>query len=285
LDHKALLCAGLPVCVTYGFRRFFVNKPVICFDFDGTLVDKNGWMHPADVDIFRNETDVLFVPATGRPLHAVRRAFSRNDLFVDSPLPFPLLLQNGAMVYLPGEKLYRQHVFSDKEQALLLAAGQNVAGITLLMFGPDQVRVIEVNDTVLAKTVQFQLTVTPFDPETEQMALTKLIYFADTHAELEQVLEQIKHLPLERHFSLDTVLEINQAGVNKGQSLANLLDGIGNTPATILAAGDGGNDLPMFEIADYSFAPASAPAAIKEQADSIVNIEQTGLLTPMLARL
>ena len=57
-----------------------MTKPVLCFDFDGTLVDGEGHIHPRDVALLRENSQAHFLPATGRPLHAVRRAFVRNGL-------------------------------------------------------------------------------------------------------------------------------------------------------------------------------------------------------------
>ena len=74
------------------------QRPIVCLDFDGTLVDDEGRIHPADVEILANERSVAFVPATGRPLHAVRRAFERHGLFAGGPIPFPLIVENGAAV-------------------------------------------------------------------------------------------------------------------------------------------------------------------------------------------
>ena len=70
--------------------------PIICLDFDGTLVDKQGYIHPQDVEILSAPGDAIFVPATGRPLHSVRKVFARNGLFTGQPIPLPLILDNGA---------------------------------------------------------------------------------------------------------------------------------------------------------------------------------------------
>lgn len=56
------------------------GRPLICLDFDGTLVDREGCIHPSDVEILANERSVAFVPATGRPLHPVRQVFEQHGL-------------------------------------------------------------------------------------------------------------------------------------------------------------------------------------------------------------
>ena len=75
-------------------------SPVVCFDFDGTLVDAEGHIHPSDVAILKAHASITFVPATGRPLHAVRRTLGRHGLFVDRPISFPLTWIIGALIRL-----------------------------------------------------------------------------------------------------------------------------------------------------------------------------------------
>ncbi|MCP4627789.1 MAG: HAD family phosphatase, partial [bacterium] len=182
------------------------------FDFDGTLVDKKGHIHPADVDILRREDRVVFVPATGRPLHAVRRAFKKNHLFVDRPIEFPLLLQNGAMLYLPREKLHQQSSFSTRAQAILTQAALDHPRVSVLFFGPDRVYASRMNDLVRKKAAQFQLNVRLFNPAVHNVTFTKLNCLAESLAELEAFIADLTSLSLEIHFSQATTLEVNRAG-------------------------------------------------------------------------
>ena len=81
-----------------------MTVPIFCFDVDGTLVDEQGVIHPADVALLGAEPPAaLFIPCTGRPLEGLRRTFAQFGLFVSSNIPLPLVLQNGALIYLPGE--------------------------------------------------------------------------------------------------------------------------------------------------------------------------------------
>ena len=48
------------------------DQPIFCFDVDGTLVDEQGVIHPADVALLGAEPPAaLFIPCTG---HAGRTA-------------------------------------------------------------------------------------------------------------------------------------------------------------------------------------------------------------------
>ena len=89
-------------------------KPVICFDIDGTLVNDLGEIHPQDIEILSQpEPPALFIPGTGRLLASVCRLFTRHGMFLDRKIPFPLVLQNGAVVYAPDEVLLFSHLFSE----------------------------------------------------------------------------------------------------------------------------------------------------------------------------
>ena len=52
--------------------------------------------------------------------------------------------------------------------------------------------------------------------------------------------------------------------------------------AQIYIAGDGGNDLPVFNKAHRSYCPGSSSNEIKLNADVIIDREDVGVLTPML---
>jgi len=50
----------------------------------------------------------------------------------------------------------------------------------------------------------------------------------------------------------------------------------------VVAAGDGDNDLELFEFAGYSFAPSTTTASVQKQANQIIEVRENGLLTAML---
>ena len=260
-----------------------MNKPVLCFDFDGTLVDEHGHIHPRDVELLRSEDRVIFIPATGRPLHAVKNAFRRNGLFPDKPIPFPMVLQNGAVVYHPNEILHQQVSLPPEEQAKLLEISRRYSQICCLLFSVNRVEIMWPNPAGRKMVRRFNLDVQPFGGKGERY--TKLSYIADSAKAMDGFVAEIEAMPVEKFFSLPTVLELTKIGVDKGQMLVNLLDALDLQDFRIIAAGDGENDLSLFDVADMSFCPDNSPAAIKNRADAEINITETGLLAPMLAKI
>jgi hydroxymethylpyrimidine pyrophosphatase-like HAD family hydrolase len=53
----------------------------------------------------------------------------------------------------------------------------------------------------------------------------------------------------------------------------------------VYSAGDGQNDLGLFNLAVKSFAPSYAHPTILEQADHIIEREKEGMLTPILQEI
>ena len=260
-----------------------MSKPVICFDFDGTLVDKNGRIHPQDVEILKHEDRAVFVPATGRPLHAVRHAFKRNGLEFESTISFPMILQNGAVVYYPNEELFAQKPFSATKQAKILEISQRHPQVCCLLFSLHQLEIMWPNAHGRKMIERFDLDVQPFQVASQRY--TKITFIAATHAAIKPVADDILPLSVEAAFSLPTVYELTPAGIDKGRMLIDLLTGMGLQTAKIVVAGDGENDLSLFSVADMSFCPEESVTAVKEKANSTINIAQTGLLVPMLAHV
>ena len=255
---------------------------VICFDFDGTLVDGEGRIHPRDVEILGSETPVTLVPATGRPLHAVRHVLRWHGLFADRPVPFPLFLENGAAVYEAGERLRAQHPFASEVQDALVKAMRAAPQVTFLLFSLNTVRMLWPSEAGWQMVRRFALSTQPFSwKEGTDAPLTKVVSIAETPEPLRAFAAETADLALERAYSLPTVLEFTRIGVDKGRGLEALL---GERPAgaKLVVAGDGENDLPLFDLADLSFAPGDSPDAISTRADHVLDVQKEGLLAPIL---
>ena len=90
---------------------------------------------------------------------------------------------------------------------------------------------------------------------------------------------------LERTYSLPNMLELGPAGVHKGQGLTALIREARRTGETVAVAGDGENDLSLFDIASLSFAPENSQPKILARADRVLNVQEEGLLAPVLREL
>jgi len=78
--------------------------------------------------------------------------------------------------------------------------------------------------------------------------------------------------------SFPTFLEVINTGVSKGEGLRIAMRHRGLKPEEVIAFGDEENDLPMFPVAGFSAAPASAREKIREEADIVYGpIAEEGL--------
>ncbi|MGO9960054.1 MAG: HAD-IIB family hydrolase [Solirubrobacteraceae bacterium] len=254
---------------------------VVCFDFDGTLVDSEGRIHPRDVAILAGAPPVMFIPATGRPLHAVRRALGRHGLFLGRPISFPLVLENGAVVYDRQESVRARFPCDPAVAKALIGAMLDAPEITFLLFCTGEVFVLWPSEPGRRMIDRFELETIPYSPETRGRELTKVVSIAAEPEALRAFSEHTSGLELERAFSLPTVLEFTGIGVDKGTGLDALLRGR-ISHATIIAVGDGENDIPLFERADVSFAPVGSPSEVKARADHVLDVGECGVLTPIL---
>ncbi len=75
---------------------------------------------------------------------------------------------------------------------------------------------------------------------------------------------------------------MNPIGIDKGTGLRELLASMHLENVTIYAAGDGENDLPLFNLAHRSFAPSTSPKAIMDRATQVIDLASHGLLSVIL---
>jgi hydroxymethylpyrimidine pyrophosphatase-like HAD family hydrolase len=256
---------------------------VVCFDFDGTLVDAGGGIHPGDVAILGGETRASLVPATGRPLHAVRHALERHGLAAGGPIPFPMILEGGALVYDAGERELEQRPFEADVEAALVEAMLAAPEVTFMLFNGGAVDMLWPSEAGARMAERFALDTRPFSAG-GRAPLRKVVAVAASAEPLRAFADGTRALPLERSFSLATVLELTRRGVDKASGLRALLRGAA-PGTTVVAAGDGENDLPLFDVADVSFAPSDSPAAIRDRADHVIDLRDAGLLAPILRTL
>lgn len=260
-----------------------MQHKIICFDFDGTLVAPNGHIHPRDVELLRTQQRVHFIPATGRPLHSVRNSFTDNQLTFASAIPFPMVLQNGAVTYLPGEKIFAQTFIPTDCQQFITQLAQQNPQVSCLLFSQDELEIISPGEHALDMCKRFGLNVQPYSNDGRRV--TKMIFVAEERSTIEPIAAEIKDLPLEQAYSLPTVYEINTRGIDKGQMLLKLLDKMGLDDRQIAVVGDGENDLPLFDVADLGFCPTGSLEVVRQRAERKIDVEKTGILQPMLEAL
>lgn len=262
------------------------DKLVLAVDLDGTLIqDTNNGIHPQDVEVLRAGLPLPLILATGRSLLSTRYPFQKNGLLDGARLPYPLVLNNGGLLYAQNEVLKVQKPFILEVAGELIRIAAARPGITFLIQGiPEVYQLGESEDGVRALR-KYGYFPQVFQPEHLNLPITKVMALSARHEELEAVAAAFAHLPIEGNFSLDDIYEVAPLGVNKGEGLKELLGILGWQDAELIVAGDGENDACMFSVAGRTFAPLNGREFIREMADQVIDPRPRGLLAPILEQI
>lgn len=249
---------------------------LIALDLDGTVLDDKKQLTPRTAAALTAaaEQGALIVPATGRTatgipasllaLPGVRYAITANGARV-------LDLATGASLcelYIPLETALEAYgrllrydclvdIFQDGQgytTAANLARLPEYAPQNLIAYVTGTRKVLEdMRGYIAAQT----------------RGLEKFTLFFRHEAERRLAWAEMEALGLAAVSSLPRNMELNAAGVNKGRGLLMLAETLGLPAASLMACGDGGNDLEMVRAAGLGVAMANAFEEVKAAADFV----------------
>jgi hydroxymethylpyrimidine pyrophosphatase-like HAD family hydrolase len=154
--------------------------------------------------------------------------------------------------------------------------------VTFLLHSRDAIHMLWPHTYGIEASLRYDHDTVPFDPAAPAPPYSKVMCLSLEPEDLKAVYRDAEGLSVERAYSMPSILEFTPAGMNKGEGLARLITALGLDGAQVLAAGDGGNDLALFEQVSLSFAPATSQPAVQARADRVIDVEREGLLAPML---
>jgi len=258
-------------------------KAVLCLDIDGTLTDHDMKIHPNDIGIIQDFPEfVLPILATGRDLVSAKKILAENQIFENTSLPLPGIFMNGGASYLSGEKLLISHNFSPETLKTLINLVKAYPDSIFGFFGTSSVyflnRLPEIHRNPRIQILSPQELDDKALPET----IVKMIVVEQEKSKIKAIEKSALELKAEIVYSLPYILEFTPPGINKAVGLSPLLQELSLEHVPVFTAGDGQNDLGLFNYAVKSFAPSYAHPTILEQADHIIDREKEGMLTPIL---
>ncbi len=258
-------------------------QAVLCLDIDGTLIDEQEKIHPEDIKIlncFPNTIQPILT--TGRPLGSARRVIQANFVFQDHPLPLPGVFMNGTAAYLPGEELILEHNFPKSVLQDLIYLSEIFRESSFAFFTLDNIHIVNPNNFSLDISKLHHLSIMESKNSNPPTKINKMMVIEKDSDILHKIKKQADGIMAEIAYSLPFLLEFTPKGINKSKTIHPLLSALSIEGKPIYAVGDGQNDLGLFNLAEKSFAPSSAPIEILDRADRIIHKEKDGILNPII---
>lgn len=231
---------------------------LIALDIDGTIVDEDSIVSPANKEAIRKavESGVNIALVTGRHYDGVTEVMKTLEL----PEETPLILNNGAIIYSGGEILYKDFLTPEEVDGVIKYSSQ-FPGVVTSVFQPDIISLYTHppidRSWLLDRFEAFRIinrreVGNYMDLPREDGA--KVLLIAETEEKAEHILNSWpEHLSsLKRNRSYPYLCEINSGSCDKGMGLKILCEKMGISLKDVLAVGDGETDVPMLAMAGYS---------------------------------
>lgn len=269
----AALCRGPSARRSLPYSSPPTSKPVklVVSDVDGTLLNSQQQLTPA-VERAIQQSAQLGVPvvvATGKA-----RGPWIHDVLPRLGHELPGVFLQGLLVSDPGgTPLYcRSLEVEVVQECTHLAKG---LGLTLTAYCNDRI-LCETTDQHTDRLIFYKEptpeSVGPLDLVVQDIQVQKLI-FMGPHERILDVRGFIE-VALSGRASLTTalpgMLEVLPLGASKGAGVQWLLNHLGMDPLSVMAMGDGENDIEMLRLAGVAVAMGNASSRLKSEADIVV---------------
>lgn len=250
-------------------------------DLDGTLLDNNASITNKTANLLNVaiEKGADFTVATARTLATAKQILSEVHL------NYPLILMNGVLVYDLQKEKYLFSATLDKNIFYNIIDVLNKHHIEPFIYTIDDNKMNTYYKNLSTKAMldfyeerykKYYKSFTKIDNYSE-IENHNIIYFTliNTYDILKPVYDDISKIDgieitfYDDHYTDDLwYMEIFSKTASKKKAvefLGNILK-----PKNVTCFGDNTNDIPMFEIADYSVAVANANSLVKEKANEII---------------
>ncbi|MBO8161904.1 MAG: HAD family hydrolase [Thermosipho sp. (in: Bacteria)] len=243
---------------------------IFVFDLDGTLLLNDYSISKNMIKIISNldKKGHKIIFASGRMLVSINQLINK---FLKKE--YPIIAYNGAMVYLPKDGIiFEKNI--DFEISKFIIEFLRKKNIHRQAYINDKLYSEEDNEEVkfYSKHANVEYHVVKDLVELiKQKNPTKLLAI-DSPENLNILLKELRELDLnvEIFKSMNIFLDIVPKNINKAHALNNLLKHMNCLNEKIIVFGDNHNDIPLFKIADISFAVENAVDELKDIADFVI---------------
>jgi Cof subfamily protein (haloacid dehalogenase superfamily) len=256
---------------------------LVVLDFDGTLSDPSGRVHPATKQVFAElrQRGVRVVIATGRNWDSLKHRLP--ELEIDDEA----ICLNGAAVYDISPVRLRSSTTMPPELWQLCLKTASESGHPWIVYTLDGVYAPEAS--ALAERLEdFSRNKVPLtaSPETLPNPVKILLEPGTSDAQTAaEITESLKGRGLYSTVTGFGFVEILQEGVHKGQAAARLAEELGVPRSRVLAIGDNGNDLELLSWAGEGVAMGNAsPKVLSQVPLKTGRVEEAGALHYLIQR-
>lgn len=252
---------------------------LVALDLDGTLLGNDLRLRPRVIDAVRRmqERGVQGCLVTGR-MYRASLPFARELKFTA-----PIVCYQGAAVFDPASGQRLLDVPLPSEEALALSAYAHENHLHIQLYANDNYYCEERNryTEMYARISGVEPVIVPsLAAQFANSDATKCCIIAEPDV-VARHLERVRELCGDDAYvtrSIPWFLEVMNAAVNKGTSLALVARRLGIPLGEVMAVGDSWNDAPLLEAAGFAVAMGSAPEELVAVADALVgDVEHDGV--------
>jgi len=249
---------------------------VIALDLDGTLTNSNKEVTDRTKEIIAaaiEQEDAKIVLASGRPVLGIEPIAEALDLYNKGGY---ILAFNGGKIIecATGEVIYQATV-DPSVFAEICSIEDKFPGATPLTYDDKRIVAQKLGNPYLdneAKCNSVEITKVDDLLEFANSHVINKFLIVGEHDLLEEVKEYLAGKvgdSLELYYSAPYFLEVMPKGIEKAASLGRLLAHVGSQPESLMACGDGMNDLHMLEFAGLAVVMDNGCDEAKMRADYI----------------
>ena len=235
----------------------------VAMDLDRTILADNLEFSPAVVRAVGRlgEAGIAAIVATGR-MFASARPYA-----LQLGVTAPVICYQGALVADPRTGEWLLHRPMDVALAHEVIEAVDAAGFHMNVYVDDRLYVEELNEEAITYATHARLEAHAVGNLLAWLdkPTTKIVVVGDPQG-LDRLQDELRARFDGRAFiakSLPIFLELALPGVSKGSALEFVCDRLGIDPGTVVAFGDGANDIELLETAGLGVAVADADAALR----------------------
>ena len=136
----------------------------------------------------------------------MRAMFTKNSLFTDVRIPFPLVIQNGSVIYEQNEKLAGYFPFTSDTQHQLIDIIQNFPQISFYLFDVKDTHLLWPTAFALDSAERFAMQSKPYKNDGSNYNFSKIMCVSKDKNRLQELAQIIQGLEVEISFSMETLL-------------------------------------------------------------------------------